>query len=242
MVVKSAVVGVAALGGCFLPVATGAPQPATTVGRGRWGGGLHAEAPAVNLLAKDSQEFSPAAAGVATVALGITEHTDLEASLEGALYLFFLPLPTGGSLGLRQHLVEGDSFDLALAARAGWVGVSGDSNGAPEEASSTYGAVSLAAQGRSGAFRPLASVQAMAARITQRLGESDDGTFDGAIVSGTLAALFSAGALQIGPYLTASYLTSDRLDQQGLVSVGLALWGRRDRPRAAAAGAAPGSP
>src|SRR3954468_18104410 len=101
---------------CFLPVATGAPEPATTVGKGNVGVALTGEAPTLDLVAdnKDSSApdtdytssygEAPAAALRATIAYGLGENTDVELAIEGQLWFFFLPLPTGASLGLRHHL------------------------------------------------------------------------------------------------------------------------------------------
>ncbi|MEZ4364836.1 MAG: hypothetical protein R2939_00950 [Kofleriaceae bacterium] len=235
------IVGLPGLAGCFLPIATGTPQPATTVGEGRFGGAMAAEMPAVNLIADDPDEISPAAAGTFTLAYGLTDHTDVELSLEGALYLFLLPLPTGASLGLRHNLVDGDGLALGLAARAGAVGVSDGDPEDPDKASSVYGAASLAMELGNGRVRPLLALQGMGARITQELGDADDGTFGGFIGSATLALPFRVGrGAVLGPYVAASWLSTDRLVDQTLVSFGVTVAIRPERPRAVIAAPVPG--
>src|SRR6185295_18585169 len=109
---------------CILPVSTGAPQPATTVGQGHIGVALNGEAPVLDLIAKDTGSGSgsngytstygesPAAAGSLTFAYGIGPDTDLEIAGEGAFYYYILPLPTGISAGIRQHLIGSDTVDF----------------------------------------------------------------------------------------------------------------------------------
>src|SRR6185503_2067370 len=98
----------ALVAGCILPVSTGAPLPATTVGKGNVGFALSGEAPTLDLIADhDNQQTgtgdaiaygaAPAAATTLTFSYGLTDDTDLEVAGEGAFYYFILPAPTGGS-------------------------------------------------------------------------------------------------------------------------------------------------
>ena len=124
---------------CFLPVATGAPESATTVGAGHVGFAFNGEAPSLDLIAQNrngsnadtsytsTYAASPAAAMRLTLAIGLGDDTDLELAAEGQLWFYFLPLPTGASIGLRQHVIQSDTFDVAVAARVG--GVSSSSSG-----------------------------------------------------------------------------------------------------------------
>src|SRR5438093_3029538 len=111
--------------GCILPVSTGAPLPATTVGKGNVGFAISGEAPTLDLIADQDNKSAgnnnaiaygaaPAAATTLTFAYGVGEDTDVEVAGEGALYYFILPMPTGGSIGVRQHFAAGDTFDVAL--------------------------------------------------------------------------------------------------------------------------------
>lgn len=231
------------LGGCFLPVASGTPQAATTAGRGNASFNAAAEMPTIDLLADDQDDFAPVAAGVITAGYGITEHTDIEASAEAALYFFLVPLPTGGSIGLRHHLVHADTYDVGIAARVGGVTVD---DGDAGSASAVYGAASVVGQGAFGTFRPLVSGQLMPTMIDQQLGTSSDGSSTGLVASATVGLMFQVGQFQIGPYLTGTAFSSDAVERNGLVSGGLSFAYRPDRHAAAvvvpAAAPAPPSP
>jgi hypothetical protein len=69
---------------CALPLSTGAPQSASTVGKSNVGVTAYAEAPTVDLqAATDGQsgsddEFSPAPAVTTEAAYGLTDRLDLE--------------------------------------------------------------------------------------------------------------------------------------------------------------------
>ena len=234
--------------GCILPVSTGAPLPATTVGKGRIGGAIAGEAPTLDLIADNDNGSSspddpiaygaaPAAAMTFTLSYGLGEDTDLEVAAEGALYYFFLPMPTGGSIGLRQHLDAGDAFDIAIAARVGHVGSTAtvtDSNGNESEsgASANYGAVQLVAQTKRGFVRPLLAVNLMPARITRDPSDQDPFKFSGLASSITGGLMLVGKHALIGPYLTATNFYSDRFDNSGwFVSGGLVFAVRPDRNR-----------
>ncbi len=233
--------------GCILPVSTGAPMPATTVGKGRIGGAISGEAPTLDLIADNDDNAdantaiaygaAPAASMTLTLSYGLGEDTDLEVAGEGALYFFIFPLPTGGSIGLRQHIDAGDSFDLAVAARAGHVGstatVTDDSGNETESgASANYGAFQVALQYKHGVVRPLLALNIMPAKITRDPSDEAPFSFKGLASSITAGLLFTGKHAVVGPYLTATNFYSDRFDNSGwFVSGGLTFAIRPDRNR-----------
>lgn len=220
--------------GCFLPVATGTPEPATTVGAGHFGAAVSGEAPTLDLTAgaddfTDTYADAPAAAGRLGIAYGVAEHTDLEVGLEASLYLFFLPMPIGGSIGVRQGLLAGGRLDLAVAGRIAALRVGADSaNAQSDSASAELAQVSIAAQGAFGRFRPLLSVAALGARMTRSVdGVAQD--LNGLAGSVTLGAMLRLGSVELGPYVTGTYFTSDAVAGRPLIAGGLALALRPDR-------------
>lgn len=236
------------LGGCILPVSTGAPLPATTVGQGKVGFALSGEAPTLDLISdQDNQQAgnsdaiaygaAPAAAATLTFSYGITEDTDLEVSGEGALYFFIVPIPTGGSIGVRQHLDLGDSFDFGLAARFGHVGSTAtitDNNG--DETSSgaraNYAALQAILQSKTGFMRPMVALNVMPATIKRSPSDSDPFSFKGVASSVTLGLQFVGSKALVEPYLTATNFYSDRFDNSGFfVSGGILFAIRADRNR-----------
>jgi hypothetical protein len=235
--------------GCILPVSTGAPMPATTVGKGRIGGAISGEAPTLDLIADNDENnttgspsaisygAAPAAAMTFTLSYGLTDTTDLEVSGEGALYYFFLPLPTGGAIGLRQHIDAGDNMDLAIAARIGQVSSSAEvtvNGGASEESSATatYGAFSAVLQTKRGVIRPLLAVNFMPARIKRDPSDADPFQFRGLASSITGGVMFVGKHALFGPYLTATNFYSDEFNNSGwFVSGGLMFAIRPDRNR-----------
>jgi len=235
------------LSGCILPISTGAPMPATTVGKGRIGGAMSGEAPVLNLIADEqagagsgdpiSYGAAPAAAMTFTLSYGLGDNTDLEVAGEGALYYFFLPLPTGGSIGLRQHFDAGDALDIAIAARIGRVGSSSeitDSNGnkTTSGASANYGALQLVAQTKNGPVRPLLAVNLMPAKINRAPSEDPAYDFTGFASSVTGGIMLVGRHTVVGPYLSATNFYSDRFDNSGwFVSGGLFFALRPDRNR-----------
>jgi hypothetical protein len=237
--------------GCILPVSTGAPLPATTVGRGNWGAAVSGEAPTLDLIADNDDNAStdandaisygaaPAAALTFTLSYGLGEDTDLEVAGDGALYYFILPLPTGGSIGLRQHIAAGDAFDVAVAARIGHVGSTAtvtDSNGNETEsgASANYGAFQVVVQSKRGVIRPLLALNLMPARIQRDPSDADPFHFSGLASSLTGGVMFVGSHALIGPYITATNFYSDRFDNSGwFVSGGIAFAIRPDRNRPA---------
>jgi hypothetical protein len=235
------------LGGCILPVSTGAPLPATTVGQGKVGFALSGEAPTLDLISDQDNKQSgadnavaygaaPAAAATLTFSYGITEDTDIEVAGEGALYFFIVPIPTGGSIGIRQHLDLGD-FDFGLAARFGHVGNTGTvTNSSGDEVSSgaraNYGALQAIIQSKTGAMRPMLAVNFMPATISRSPSDSEPFKFKGLASSVTLGLQFVGAHALVEPYVTATNFYSDRFDNSGFfVSGGILFAMRPDRNR-----------
>ncbi len=232
------------LGGCFLPVATGSPEPATTVGHGHAGVALSGEAPTLDLIAKkdsgtpssytDTYGQSPAAAMRFTLSYGITDDTDIEVAAEGELWLFFLPLPTGGSIGFRHHVETGDAFDVAFAARVGGVSAGldyNDSNGntVKNEATAEYGAVQGVIQLKHGPIRPLFSINLMPFHIKRTPGNDPVQSFTGLASSATFGVMLVGRYAQFGPYVTLTNYESQQFSGAFFASGGLMLAFRPDR-------------
>jgi hypothetical protein len=234
------------LAGCFLPVATGAPEPATTVGKGHIGAMASAEAPTLDLIANSGSGASvdytstygesPAASMRFTLSYGLTDDVDLELAAEGELWLFFLPLPTGGSAGLRAHVVQSDVFDVAIAGRIGGVSsgaTATDSSGLAinDEASAVYGAVQGVVQTRHGFVRPLLSVNLMPFKITRAVESEPIQRFKGIASSVTLGLMLVGNHIQFGPYATLTNFESEKFAGGFFASGGLMLAVRPDRNR-----------
>ena len=105
---------VALLGGCSLPLATGTALPATTVGKDRVGLTLYEETPVLDLVvdraetatAIDSSiDVEALGSGVGLLAFGLRDGTDVEGGLHLAMHYFVAPVPVGGTIGIRQHVV-----------------------------------------------------------------------------------------------------------------------------------------
>jgi hypothetical protein len=234
------------LGGCFLPVATGAPEPATTVGRGKLGAALTGEAPTLDLIAKkngsspaeytDTYGESPAAAMRFTLSYGITDNTDIEAAAEGELWFYFFPLPTGGSIGFRHHIDTGDDFDVAIAGRVGGVSAGldytdGDGNSEKNEATAEYGAAQGVIQLKHGPIRPLFSVSLMPFHVKRTPGDDPVQKFTGFASSATLGLMFVGRYAQFGPYITVTNFESQEFSGGFFTSGGVMLAFRPDRSR-----------
>ena len=235
-----------ALAGCFLPVATGASEPATTVGHGKAGVAINAEAPTLDLIAKkdsgtpqdytDTYGQSPAAAARFTLAYGLTDDTDIEVAAEGELWFFFLPIPTGGSIGFRHHVDTGDAFDVAFAARVGGVSAGldyNDSNGnsVKNEASAEYASFQGVIQLKNGPVRPLASINLMPFHIKRTPGSDPVQKFTGIASSVTFGLMLTSRIGQFGPYITLTNFESQDFSGGTFFSGGLMLAFRPDRNR-----------
>jgi hypothetical protein len=234
------------LGGCFLPVATGASEPATTVGRGKAGVALNGEVPTLDLIAKkngstptdytDTYGQSPAAAARLTLSYGLTDDTDIEVAAEGELWFFFFPIPTGGSIGLRHHIETGDAFDVALAGRVGGVSASldyDDSNGTTvtNSASAEYAAIQAVVQLKHGPIRPLASLNLMPFHVKRTPGNDPEQKFTGLASSVTFGLMLVSPIGQFGPYITLTNYESQDFSGGFFASGGLMLAIRPDRNR-----------
>ncbi len=234
------------LAGCILPVSTGAPMPATTVGRGKVGFAMSGEAPVLDLIANNKDPNnndytstygeSPAAAATLTLSYGLGDDTDLEIAGEGALYYFLLPIPTGASIGLRQHLLASDAVDIGLAARLGGVtsgGTSTDSmgNSKTDEASAYYGAIQGIVQLHSGRFRPMAAINLMPFHISRAPEGYPIQRFKGFASSATIGLMIVTNHAQFGPYLTATDFESENFSGGRFISGGVMLAIRPDRNR-----------
>ena len=235
-----------ALSGCILPVSTGAPLPATTVGQGKVGVAIAGEAPVLDLIANNKNPDpnqndyvstygeSPAAAATLTFAYGLGDDTDFEIAGEGALSYGVLPLPTGASIGMRQHLVATDSVDLAIAGRIGGVTTGTtryDSNGnaVNDAASAYYGAVQGVIQVHSGSFRPLAAINLMPFHISRSPQGYPVQRFTGFASSATVGLMFVRPRVELGPYITVTDFESQTFSGGRFVSGGLMIALRRDR-------------
>lgn len=236
------------LGGCILPVSTGSPLPATTVGQSKVGFAMSGEAPTLDLISdQDNKQAgnsdaiaygaAPAAAATLTFSYGLTDDTDVEVSAEGALYFFIIPIPTGGSIGIRQHFDLGDSIDFGLAARFGHVAstatiTANDGSSTTSGARANYGALQAIAQSKTGFMRPMLAVNFMPATIKRSPSDSDPFSFKGVASSVTLGLQFIGSKALVEPYLTATNFYSDRFDNSGFfVSGGILLAIRPDRNR-----------
>lgn len=230
--------------GCILPVSTGAPMPATTLGKGHIGFAISGEAPTLDLISDNGDEnqtgstsavnygAAPAAAMTVSLGYGVGENTDLEVAAEGALYFFFFPIPLGGSIGIRQHLQSTDTVDVAVAAKVGYVSSDAELNGDTSAARAQYASLQAVVQGKNGVFRPMVAVNIMPARIHRD--PYDEGPFDfnGLASSITVGGMFVGDRVTAGPYLAVTNFYSDRFDNSGFFfSGGLMFAVRPDRNR-----------
>lgn len=236
------------LTGCILPVSTGAPLPATTVGKGNTGFAVSGEAPTLDLIAdKDNQSSgttdpiaygaAPAAATTLTFSYGLADDTDVEVAGEGALAYFILPMPTGGSIGLRQHISAGDMLDFGIAARLGHVGTSAevtDKNGQKTEsgARANYGALQAILQTKTGLVRPMLALNWMPSHIKRAPANDQEFSFNGMASSITLGIQLVGKNGVFEPYVTATNFYSDKFHNSGwFVSGGMMFALRPDRNR-----------
>src|SRR5262245_16829627 len=134
--------------GCFLPLGTGAPQSARTVGHGELGLSIHGEAPTIQLEPETATTATSQPVAVASgasmdlgLAYGITDNLDLELDVIGAMYSYFLPMPLGVAGGMRARVVETESAEMAVATRIGYLG-----EGEDDHADATFLATAVVVQ------------------------------------------------------------------------------------------------
>ena len=245
--------GLSLLAGCFLPIATGAPQPARTVGKGKWAFNFSSELPTLNLIADDrdtsgsepGQEsqpddlVAPANSMNLGASVGLTNHIDLELNVEGAMLFFIVPFPLGVSGGVRAHVIHNDYIDLGVAARVGYLGLTVSDVGADstddsdeDHADATYGALSAVLQlNPNGIARPGIAIQEMPASIDLDLAGEEPSTFRGVASSVTILCEFATARLSITPFITFTTFDSDKLDPARFVSGGISF-SRRENQRA----------
>jgi hypothetical protein len=172
-----------------------------------------------------------------TFSYGLGDNTDLEVAGEGALYYFILPLPTGGTIGLRQHIDVGDSLDLALAGKLGHVGgkttiTDSSGNSSSTEASANYGAVQVVLQTKRGSVRPLLALSELPATVYRDPGDTTPFRYKGVASSVTGGVMLVGDHALIGPYVTVTNFYSDKFDNSGwFVSGGIVFAIRPDRSK-----------
>jgi hypothetical protein len=228
--------GVLLAAGCFLPISTAAPQPARTVGKGEWGLSFSSELPTLNLIAEDMTAegdsrpddlVAPANSMTLGVQYGLTNHIDLEAYAEGAMIVFIVPVPLGGSAGLRAHMIHTDFLDLALAGRVGHIGVTSDD----DHADATYLAGSVVLQlNPGGRFRPGIALQELPATIDVALSGEMPSTFKGAASSLTFSLEYAGDYVSFTPFVTVTSFDSPDIDSARFVSFGVQLARRNNVP------------
>jgi len=232
----------AALGsGCFLPIATGSPQKAETMGAGRYGTSFSAELPNLNLTAADEDSnpdtselvIAPAASMSFGLQYGLADHVDLELTIDGAMYLFLLPLPLGVSGGVRAQAYDSPGLDVAVAGRLGYLGLSaGDGESNSDAASAYYGVASGVVQIGSGAARPGLAVTLVSSAVPSAcFGGTTD--CDGLSTSATMARHLGRGRVSIAPFVSLTHFASADLAGASFFSGGIAIFvGERGAPPA----------
>lgn len=201
---------------CFLPLSTAAPQSARTLGKGNFGAVYYSEMPTVDLLAaeEDRLEYAISPFPTASIQLGygITDKLDIEVAADGTLYLFFLPLPIGGSVGARYQVLYNKNLAVALAGRVGYVGVPGTGgSGEQYPVSSRYGAVSAVAQLMpDGPFRPSMAVNFLPASVKVTDMDTTE-RFGAGALSFTVTLGIGGGPYEFGPFVNLVYFNSPNL-------------------------------
>ncbi len=224
--------------GCFLPLTTGAPQSASTLGKGKAGGAAYAEFPSVNLagVAREGTEnplpgvdgdaVSASISGVAQFSFGLTDSLDLELGVEGMLYLLLIPLPTGAHAGLRYQLVDTPSWKVAVATRVGHSRFTGSSSISGETRLRSFnGMLSGVAQLTTmRTFHPSVALSLYPSYVTHtgaELGQGEMLTLAGAL---TLNLTFDLGLVELTPNVGMVVFHSPRLrSARVLPQVGLAF-------------------
>ena len=234
--------------GCAIPLSTGSAQPATTVGKHHVGVSLTEQAPAYFVDVDEPKTVGSESAfdslglfgaGKAIVAFGLSNDVDVEASVDTADVFYVLPLPVGGSLGVRDHVYGSDNLDIGIAAHAG-MDLASERSGCfctdpgTNSGSVKYADVSITAQGVFGTFRPLLSLSAMPMIINQEA-DGYENNFNAIATSATVGLMTQTEHTQFGPYVSATYFHSDDKHGDGfavsgnMVSLGIAFSVRPDR-------------
>jgi hypothetical protein len=238
-----ALTAVTALSGCFLPIGTAAPQSAKTIGEGGYGTSLHAELPTINLVAEDEAEqgrdgdrvvANPSASMNFGFTYGLTNKLDLEIGVEGALLLFVVPIPTGLSGGVRYQAFHSDAFAIAVAARGGYVGISGSVEDSQDpdtdwSASARFGQFTAVGQLSTGPVRPLIALSAMPLLVDSDLPDQNAERFTALAATATVGATFVAGTFQLTPFGALTYFGSPEIDGVSTFSVGVSFAFRPDK-------------
>ena len=171
-----------AAAGCVLPFSHSTPQPATTVGKGNSAFAVRSQIPTVNMLAAGDRQSMVSELPLApypTISLeyiyGLNTSLDLELGIDGTMYYFVLPAPSGLWGGLRTNIVDGTKIAVSLAGRVGGiVGFTNDDgkddldDGSDNETDvgGVYGQASISAQFNPyGTFKPGISIAAVPAAI-----------------------------------------------------------------------------
>lgn len=204
---------VAGLTGC-LAIRPGAPLPATTVGKGKIGLAFIGEGPPIqpnpddqNASANSTTYRLGQSGGVVTsvsLAIGITDDTDIELSGEGAAFI-----PFGGSLGVRHHVGASELFDFAIATEVG-----GLRGALPFETnvnadSAVYESVAGVAQLRRGPVRPLLALEVMTFEAADSRPDDGVGHVNGLMSSLTFGVDLPYGIAHLEPYASLSGAATD---------------------------------
>ena len=218
---------------CWLPVSTAAPQPATTVGKGHFGATFYSEFPTLDLLASqteagNSYALAPTPTMTAQIAYGVHENVDIELAVDGAYYLI-IPLPLGGSAGVRYHLVNTPDVNVALAARIGTVGLgvsdTSDTTDAEVGASADYVAGTVSAElVPSPGIRPGVALSLMPAEVHNEFDTGTAENFSALATSLTARVNLVFGPVHIGPFANLVYFRSPSFrGSRGFVTGGMML-------------------
>ncbi len=200
-------------------MSTGAPQSATTVGKGEVGLTAYAEAPTVDLQASSEDpytgdyDYSPLPTMSVEAAFGLTDNLDLELGLDGVLY-FVVPVPLGASLGLRQQVVDMPELAVAINARVGYVQLTENSSNSEvrEEFDGVYGKLTgVARYNPHGVVRPGIALTLAPARVYLDRANETPTHYDArsATLSATLA--IALGNFELGPFANLVAFDSPRL-------------------------------
>jgi hypothetical protein len=154
------------------------------------------------------------------VAAGVAERLDIEAGLQGGVYL--LPIPHAAFAGVRHHVYAGNTFDLAWAVRAGYAGFLASWNERPYDGSRVgvaFGALSASARMSSPRLQPGVALAIQPMWIMPDLeGASSDDLF-GLSAAGTLSLRYRG----VTPFVSGGVITSQNARGTApLVSLGLA--------------------